>query len=161
MFDPDVAPYMGAYFMPTFEVAARRLKVEPIVAAVHNDAEIETVISSLGREPGGALMIQGDPFTESHRTFIISTVARNNVPAVYPNSGWARDGGLLSYGPIIADEFHRAALYVDRILHGTKPAELPVQLPIKFETTLNAKTAKAFGVAVPQSILLRADEVIE
>jgi hypothetical protein len=90
MFDPDVAPYMRAYFLPTFEVAARKLKVEPIVAAVHNDAEIETVISSLGRE-----------------------------------------------------------------------AELPVQLPIKFETTLNAKTAKALGLTVPQSILLRADEVIE
>jgi putative ABC transport system substrate-binding protein len=77
------------------------------------------------------------------------------------NSGWARDGSLLSYGPIIADEFHRAAVYVDRILRGTKPAELPVQLPVKFETTLNAKTATGFGVAVPQSILLRADEVIE
>jgi putative tryptophan/tyrosine transport system substrate-binding protein len=161
MFDPDVAPYMRAYFLPTFEAAARRVKVEPIVAPVHNDAEIEAVIASLGREPGGALLIQGDPFTESHRTLIISTIARNNVPAVYPNSGWARDGGLLSYGPIIADEFRRAALYVDRIFRGTKPAELPVQLPIKFETTLNAKTAKAFGVAVPQSILLRADEVIE
>jgi putative ABC transport system substrate-binding protein len=161
MFDPDVAPYMRAYFLPTFDVAARRLKVEPIVAAVHNDAEIETVIASLGREPGGGLLIQGDPFTESRRTLIISTVARNNVPAVYPNSGWARDGGLLSYGPIVANEFLRAALYVDRILRGTKPAELPVQLPIKFETTLNAKTAQAFGVAVPQSILLRADAVIE
>jgi putative tryptophan/tyrosine transport system substrate-binding protein len=131
------------------------------VAAVRTEAEIETVITSLGREPGGALLTQGDPFTENHRALIVSTVARNNVPAVYPNSGWARDGGLLSYGPTIADEFHRAALYVDRILRGTKSAELPVQLPIKFDMILNAKTAKALGLVVPQSILLRADEVIE
>jgi putative tryptophan/tyrosine transport system substrate-binding protein len=161
MFNPDMAPYVRSFFLPTFEPATRRLKVEPIVAAVRTDAEIETVITSLGREPGGALLTQGDPFTENHRALIVSTVARNNVPAVYPNSGWARDGGLLSYGPTIADEFHRAALYVDRILRGTKPAELPVQLPIKFDMILNAKTAKALGLTVPQSILLRADEVIE
>jgi putative ABC transport system substrate-binding protein len=87
--------------------------------------------------------------------------ARNDVPAVYVNSGWARDGGLLSYGPTIADEFHRAALYVDRSLRGARPTELPVQLPVKFEMVLNAKTAKVLGLTVPQSILLRADEVIE
>jgi putative tryptophan/tyrosine transport system substrate-binding protein len=161
MFNPDMAPYVRSFFVPTFEAATRRLKVEPIVAAVRTDAEIETVITSLGRESGGALLTQGDPFTENRRALIVSTVARNNVPAVYPNSGWARDGGLLSYGPTIADEFHRAALYVDRILRGTKPADLPVQLPIKFDMVLNAKTAKALGLTVPQSILLRADEVIQ
>jgi putative tryptophan/tyrosine transport system substrate-binding protein len=161
MFNPDLAPYVRPFILPTFEAATRRLKVEPIVAAVRTDAEIETVITSLGREPGGALLTQGDPFTENHRALIISTVARNNVPAVYPNSGWARDGGLLSYGPTIADEFRRAALYVDRILRGTKPAELPVQLPIKFDMILNAKTAKALGLTIPETLLATADEVIQ
>jgi putative ABC transport system substrate-binding protein len=87
--------------------------------------------------------------------------ARNNVPAVYSLSAYARDGGLLSYGPDLVDTWRRAATYVDRILRGAKPAELPVQLPTKFEMVVNLKTAKALGLTVPQSILLRADEVIE
>jgi putative ABC transport system substrate-binding protein len=103
----------------------------------------------------------GDPFTETRRAQIASLAARNNVPAVYPNSGWARDGGLLSYGPDFADNFRRSASYVDRILRGAKPEDLPVQLPVKFEMTVNAKAAKALGLTVPQSILLRADEVID
>jgi putative ABC transport system substrate-binding protein len=103
-----------------------------------------------------------DAFMAVHRAAIISLAARNKVPAVgaLPQS-FARDGGLLSYGAVIGDLFRRAAPYVDRILRGAKPAELPVQLPIKFEMVVNAKTAKALGLAVPPSILLRADEVIE
>jgi putative ABC transport system substrate-binding protein len=96
-----------------------------------------------------------------HRAPIISAAARNNVPAVYPNSPFARGGGLLSYGVDHPDIFRRAATYVDRILRGAKPADLPVQLPTKFEMVLNRKTAKALGLAVPPSILLRATEVIE
>jgi putative ABC transport system substrate-binding protein len=96
-----------------------------------------------------------------HRAPIIFAAARNNVPAVYPLSVFARDGGLLSYGVDEVDTFHHAATYVDRILRGTKPAELPVQLPTKFEMVVNLKTAKALGLAVPPSIMLRADEVIE
>jgi putative ABC transport system substrate-binding protein len=96
-----------------------------------------------------------------HRAPIILLAARNNVPAVYPSLDYSRDGGLLSYGPQLVDIFRRAAPYVDRILRGAKPADLPIQLPVKFETALNVKTAKALGLAVPQSILLRADEVIE
>jgi putative tryptophan/tyrosine transport system substrate-binding protein len=92
---------------------------------------------------------------------IISAAAKNNVPAVYPQSAFARDGGLLSYGPDRVDTFRRAATYVDRILRGEKPADLPVQFPTKFEMAVNLKTAKALGLTVPQSILLRADEVIE
>jgi putative tryptophan/tyrosine transport system substrate-binding protein len=92
---------------------------------------------------------------------VISAAARNNVPAVYSGSPFARDGGLLSYGPDPVDSFRRAATYVDRILRGAKPAELPVQFPTKFEMVVNLKTAKALGLSVPQSILLRADEVIE
>ena len=161
MFNPDAAPYVTSYSLPSFEAAARSVKVEPIVASVHSDAEIETVIASLGREQRSGLVVQGDPFTETRRALIILLAARNNVPAVYPNSGWARDGGLLSFGVTMADEFRRAAPYVDRVLRGAKPPDLPVQLPVKFEMVLNAKSAKALGLALPPSIQLRADEVIE
>jgi putative ABC transport system substrate-binding protein len=159
MFNPDTAP-VSAY-MPTFEAAARSLKVMPIAAPVHTDGEIETAIIALGREPGGGLVVIPDVFTGAHRASIISAVARNQVPAVYWLSDFARNGGLLSYGTDQVDTFRRAASYVDRILRGEKPAELPVQFPTKFEMILNLKTAKALGLAVPPSILLRATEVIE
>jgi putative ABC transport system substrate-binding protein len=97
----------------------------------------------------------------AHRAPIMSAAARNNVPAVYALSEFVRDGGLLSYGPDLVDNYRRAATYVDRILRGAKPAELPVQLPTKLKMAVNLKTAKALGLTVPQSILLRADEVIE
>ena len=99
--------------------------------------------------------------TQVHRVPIILAAARNNVPAVYIASDFARDGGLLSYGTDLVDNFRRAASYVDRILRGEKPGDLPVQLPTKFEMVVNRKTAKALGLAIPPSILLRADEVIE
>jgi putative tryptophan/tyrosine transport system substrate-binding protein len=159
MFNPDTAAVSA--FMPSLETAARSLKVEPIIAAVHSDVEIEAAIASLGREPGGGLVTPGDAFIFVHRTTIILQVARNNIPAVYPFSYFTRDGGLLSYGPDLVDIFRRAATYVDRILRGAKPAELPVQLPVKFEMVVNLKTAKALGLTVPSSILLRADELIE
>jgi putative ABC transport system substrate-binding protein len=160
MFNPDIAS-VGSYYLPAFEAAARSLNVKPIAAPVHSDTEIEMVITSLGREPGGGLVVTPDSFTPVHRAPIISLAAQNNVPAVYQNSFFVKDGGLLSYGPDFGDIFRRSASYVDRILRGAKPAELPVQQPTKFEMTLNAKTAKALGLSVPQSILLRADEVIE
>jgi putative ABC transport system substrate-binding protein len=119
------------------------------------------VIASLGREPGGGLVVTSDAFTGAHRASIISAAARNYVPAVYTYAYYARDGGLLSYGPNIIYSYRRAASYVDRILRGVKPADLPIQLPTKFEMIVNLKTAKALGLTVPQSILLRADEVIE
>jgi putative ABC transport system substrate-binding protein len=161
IFNPDTTPSGGLYVLPTFEAAARLFKVVPIAAPVHSDAEIETVITSLGREPGSGLVVMPDTFVESRRAHIILLVAQNNVPTVYPDSVWARDGGLLSYGPNRSDIFRRSAAYVDRILRGTKPEELPVQMPIKFEMAFNAKTAKALGLTVPPSILVRADEVIE
>jgi putative ABC transport system substrate-binding protein len=159
MFNPDTAPVSS--IMPSFETAARSLKVATITAPVHSDAEIETAIIALGREPGGGLAVMPDVFTNVHRTPIISAAARNNVPAVYALSEAARDGGLLSYGVNRVDLFRRAATYVDRILRGEKPGDLPVQFPTKFEMVLNLKTAKALGLAVPPSIMLRADEVIE
>jgi len=161
MFDPDTAPGGGSYFLLSFEAAARSFMVEPIVARVHSDAEIESVITSLGREPRGGLVVMPDVFTFVHRAPIIKLAIRNNVPAVYFRSAFARDGGLLSYGPDYTDIFRRSASYVDRILRGAKPADLPVQLPIKFEMAINRKTAKALGLTVPQSILLLADKVIE
>ena len=102
-----------------------------------------------------------DAFTDVHRAPIILAAARNNVPAVYHNSDYARDGGLLSYGADRVDPFRRTASYVDRILRGDKPGDLPVQFPTKYEMVVNLKTAKALGLTVPPSILLRADEVIE
>jgi putative tryptophan/tyrosine transport system substrate-binding protein len=161
MFNPDTAPGAGSYYLPAFEAAAQSLKVEPIAAPVHSDAEIEAVITSLGREPGGGLVVMPDNFMLVRSVPIISLAARNNVPAVYTDHIFVRRGGLLSYGADRVDIFRRAATYVDRILRGAQPAELPVQLPTKFEMAVNLKTAKALGLTVPQSILLRADEVIE
>jgi putative ABC transport system substrate-binding protein len=159
MFNPDFTPL--SVYLPSFETATPSLKVDPITAPVHSDAEIEAAIIAHGREAGGGLVVLADPFTGAHRASIISAAARNNVPAVYSNSPYARAGGLLSYGPDPVDTFRNAASYVDRILRGAKLAELPVQLPTKFEMVVNLKTAKALGLTVPQSILLRADEVIE
>jgi len=162
MFNPDESP-VSAYALEAsaFGAAARSLKVVPILAPVRSDVEIETAIIALGREPGGGLAVISQVFTIAHRAPIISAAARNNVPAVYSVPEFVRDGGLLSYGPDPIDGYRRAATYVDRILRGEKPAELPVQLPTKFEMVLNLKTAKALGLAVPLSILLRATEVIE
>jgi putative ABC transport system substrate-binding protein len=159
MFNPDTAPVSA--FMPSFETAARSLKVTPIVASVHSDAEIETAVIALGREPGGGLVVMPDGFMTAHRAPLILAAARNKVPAVYFLSDFAQDGGLLSYGPDPADLYRRAASYVDRVLRGAKPTELPVQLPTKFEMAVNLKTAKALGIDVPPSLLAVADEVIE
>jgi putative ABC transport system substrate-binding protein len=159
MFNPDTAPVSA--FMPPFETAARSLKIEPIIARIRSDAEIETAIMALGHEPRGGLVVMPDIFTLAHRAPIISAAARNNVPTVYYLSSFATDGGLLSYGADLVDTWRRAASYVDQILRGAKLAELPVQFPSKFEMVVNLKTAKALGLTVPQSILLRADEVIE
>ena len=161
MFNPDLIFGRGAPYLPSFEAAARSLKVESIAATVRSDAEIETAINSLGREPGSGLVVSADGFVFVHRAPIILLTARNKVPTVGSLSRFARDGGLLSYGADPTDIFRRSAAYVGRILRGAKPVDLPVQLPVKFELAVNLKTAKALGLSVPQSILLSADEVIE
>ena len=161
MFNPDTAPYINSYVLPSFEAAAQSFKVALIAAPVHSDSEIETVITSLGCEPGGGLLALPDNFVEINRASIISLAARNNVPAVYQTPVIARDGGLLSYGADFRDIFRRATRYVDRILRGAKPSELPVQMPIKYLMIINLKTAKALGLAVPPALLVAADEVIE
>ena len=159
LFNPDTA--LVSTYMPSFEAGARSLKIELIVATVRSDAEVETTITSLRRELLGGLVVMPDVFTFNHRVPIISAAARSNVPAVYWQSIFAKDGGLLSYGADPLDIFRRAARYVDRILRGAKPAELPVQLPTKFEMVVNLKTAKTLGLMLPITLLARADEVIE
>jgi putative ABC transport system substrate-binding protein len=164
MFNADrFSPLAAAapVYMPSLETAARSLKVVLMTAPVRSDLEIKTAITALGREPGGGLVVMPDGFLNVHRAPIISAVARNKVPAVYAYSYFARDGGLLSYEPDQVDNYRRAASYVDRILRGEKPGDLPVQFPTKFEMVVNRKTATALGLAIPPSILLRADEVIE
>ena len=146
--------------MPSFEMAARSLKIVPISTPIHSDAEIETAIIALGREPGGGLVVV-DAFAGMHRASIIAAAARNQVPAVYPLSKFVKDAGLFSYGPDMVDISRREASYVDRILRGAKPAELPVQLPTKFELAINLKTAKALGLTIPETLLVTADEVIQ
>jgi putative ABC transport system substrate-binding protein len=159
MFNPDTS--IPSTFIPSFETAARSLKVEPIIAPVHSDEEIETAITALGREPGGGLVVMSDIFTLAHRARIILAAARNNLAAVYSQSVFARDGGLLAYGVDPVDLYRRAATYVDRILRGAKPGDLPVQFPTKFEMVVNLKTAKALGLTIPAILQATAEEVIE
>ncbi len=152
MFNPDTAPYINSFFMPSFAAAAKTLKVAASVAPVHGDAEIEAAIALLTGEPRGVLLVGPDNFMDIHRRLIISLAARYNVPAIYLSPESARTGGLLSYGADFRDIFHRAARYVDRILRGTKPSELPVQMPVKYLMIVNLQTAKALGIVVPPAI---------
>jgi putative ABC transport system substrate-binding protein len=161
IFNPDTAAGRGTYYRPSFEAAALSLKVEPISSPVDSDADIETVVTSLGRQSSEGLVVMPDTFTITHRAPIIMSAARNNVPAVYWNSPYAREGGLLSYGVDNADIFGRSASYVDRILRGAEPTDLPVQVPTKYEFVINMKTAKALGLDVPWFLQQSADEVIE
>jgi putative ABC transport system substrate-binding protein len=160
MFNPDTAPGGGSYFQGPFEAAAKSLAVEPMTAPVRSDAEIESVITSLGREQGG-LVVMTDGYMTVHRGRIIALAARSNVPAIYAESFSPKDGGLLSYGANYLDIFRHAVTYVDRILRGTTPGDLPVQVPSLFELVINLRTAKALSLQIPPTLLARADEVIE
>ena len=159
MFNPDTAPFR--YYLPTFRSAASALAIEPIEAPVYSAAEIESVVTTLGREPGAGLMIMSDTTMVIHRELICSLADRYRLPTVYPYRFYVIIGGLISYGIDLADLFRGAASYVDRILRGKKPNELPVQLPTKFELAINLKTARALGLAIPPTLLATADEVIE
>jgi len=161
MFNPNTAPAGGTYFMPSFEAAARAHGVEPIAAPVRERDDIERVLTSLGREASSGLVVQADGFLLVNRTTIISLAARYNIPAIYPLRVWAQDGGLLSYGADNRDMFRRAAPYVHRLLRGAKPADLPVDLPTKFELVLNLKTARALGLTPSLTLQAIAEEVIE
>ena len=160
MFNPDTAPGAGSYFSPSFNAAAQSLGVEPITAAVRSDADIEKAITALGRESGGGLVVSADGFMVVRRRSIISVAAQNKVPAIFFTPAFPKDGGLLAYGADSLDVFRRAGPYVDRVLRGTKPSDLPVQVPVKFELVINLKTAKTLGLEVPPTLLARADVVI-
>jgi ABC-type uncharacterized transport system substrate-binding protein len=159
LFNPATAKYAD-YFLKPFKAAAPSFAVETILAAARDTSELESVIAAQAREPNGGLIVMPDSFTDAHRIEITSLVARYRLPAVYAYRFFAVLGGLLSYGPDLTDNFRRAAIYVDRILKGEKPADLPVQAPAKYELVINLKTAKSLGLPIPQSLLLRADEVI-
>src|SRR5262245_48882108 len=160
LFNPATATYFE-YFMNSFKGAAASFGVEAIAAPVHDRSELESVLAQQAREPNNSLIVMPDSFLNAHRVEITSLAARYRLPAVYPYRLYSKVGGLLSYGNDVFDNYRRAAGYVDRILKGEKPSELPVQAPIKFELVLNLKTAKALGLEVPPTLLARADEVIE
>ena len=146
MFNPDIFPV--STFLPSFETAARSLKVVPITAPVHSDAEIETAIIALGRKPGGGLVVMPDTFIVAHRAVITLAATRNTVPLINGFSDFVREGGLLSYGPAPVDLFRRAASYVDRILRGAKPGDLPVQFPTKYEMAVDRQGALPCGTPI-------------
>jgi putative ABC transport system substrate-binding protein len=160
MFNPQTAPY-AEYYMQPLQAAAPAFGVKPFTSPVQSISDIEVAIAALARAPGGGLIVMTDSFMTVHRKSIIDLTARYKVPAISFISVMTKEGGLISYGVDITDLFAQSALYVDRILRGTKPADLPVQLPTKFELVINLKTAKALGLTVPRTLLARADEVIE
>ena len=160
LFNPTSATY-AEYWLKPFKAAAPSFAVEAIAAPVRDRSELETVIAAQAREPNGGLIVMPDSFTDAHRVEITSLAARYRLPAVYPFRFFAEVGGLLSYGVDRTNNFRRAAAYVDRILKGEKPAELPVQAPTKYELVINLKTAKALGLEIPPKLLALADQVIE
>jgi putative ABC transport system substrate-binding protein len=161
LYDPKVAPGGGAYYTKLIEAAAPQFAVTSTAIPVHNAADVESAVGDFVRRPNGGLIVLPDATTNLHRERIIALAAQHRVPAVYAFRYIAADGGLMSYGVDVVELFRRAATYVDRILRGVKPADLPVQLPEKFQLVLNLKTAAAMGLTVPTSLQLLADEVIE
>jgi ABC-type uncharacterized transport system substrate-binding protein len=160
LFNPTTAPY-AEYYLKPFKAAAASLAVDATAAPVRDTAELKSVVATHAREPKSGLIVLPDSFTDTHRTEITELAARHRLPAVYPFRSFARAGGLLSYGNEQIDNFRRAASYVDRILKGEKPGELPVQAPTKYELVVNLKTAEALGLEVPLLMQQRANEVIE
>ena len=149
------------YFLRNATAAAHSLAIEIIPSRVDDVADIERSISSLARQDNAGLLLPPESFTSIHSALVIRLAAEHRLPAVYPWRYFVTDGGLMSYGIDLVDVYRQSASYVDRILRGAKPADLPVQVPTKYETALNLRTAKAIGLAVPSSLLVRADEVIE
>jgi putative tryptophan/tyrosine transport system substrate-binding protein len=160
MFNPDTYPYYDIH-LRSFETVAKLLSIELAGAPVRNPAEIEDAVANLAQRPGSALLVTPDPFMNAHRGTVIRAANQERVPATYSYRQHVQEGGLTSYGPDSIDIFARSASYVDRILKGTKPADLPAEAPVKFELAINLKTAKALGLDVPDNLLALADEVIE
>jgi putative ABC transport system substrate-binding protein len=160
VFNPESAPFAELFLRPV-EAAAPSFSVASIGAAVRDPADVDRVFDALAREPNGSLMVLPDISMTNYREAIIALAARHRVPAIYPFRFFAASGGLMSYGTDVAEVFRRAAGYVDRILKGTSPGQLPIQAPTKYELVINLKTAKALGLEIPPTLLARADEVIE
>jgi putative tryptophan/tyrosine transport system substrate-binding protein len=158
--NPKTATYYD-YYLRAAEALAPSLAIEPVFSPVENAADIERAIESSARVPNGGLVFLPDVTTVVHRDLIIALAARHRLPAVYVARYWVAAGGLMSYGIDYVDSFRQTASYVDRILRGDKPADLPVQAATKFETALNLKTVKALGLTAPPGLLVAADEVIE
>jgi ABC-type uncharacterized transport system substrate-binding protein len=160
VFSPSTAPFADKFWGP-IEAAASAFDAVPIRAAVGSAAEIAPVLETFAREPNGGLIVLPDITTMNHRDAIIELAARLRLPAMYPFRYFAVSGGLMSYGPDLRDVFRRAAAYVDRILRGTRPGDLPVQAPVWLEQVMNLRAAKVLGITMPPLLLARSDEVIE
>jgi putative tryptophan/tyrosine transport system substrate-binding protein len=160
LFNPATAVPIQ-FFMPSIQAAASSFPIEVSAAPVHAKDEIEGVIAAQARSPGGGLIVMPDAFNEPIRELIIALAARYSVPAIYYNRFFSEPGGLISYGELRVETFRLAAGYIDRILKGEKPADLPVQAPTKFELIINLKTAKALGLTIPDKLMALADELIE
>ena len=157
--DPNNHNFAG--FVRSFDTTAKAFSVQPIAVPVRDAADIERAIDALAREGNGGLIVTAATFSIIHRELIIGLAARHKLPAVYWDRAHVTAGGLISYGPHVIDQYRLAAGYVDRILKGEKPADLPVQAPTKFDLVINHKTANALGLTVPDKLLALADEVIE
>ena len=160
LFNPATA-VPRQFFMPSIQAAASSLAIQISNTPVHAKDEIEGVIAAQARNPGGGLIVMPDPFNVENRELIIALAARYGVPAIYPNRFFTESGGLITYGTDFVEQFRQVPEYINRLLKGAKPADLPIQAPTKFELIINLKTAKAFGLTVPPLMLGRADEVIE
>jgi putative tryptophan/tyrosine transport system substrate-binding protein len=160
MFNPETTPFYPA-FLHELGAAPQTLAVELSASPVHDEAEVGAAITEFAREPGGGLIAAPDAFINNHRRAIIALTEQHRLPAIYGFREFVREGALISYGPDTADIVRRSAAYVDDILKGEKPANLPVQAPVKYELVINLKTARVFGLTVPPTLLARADEVIE
>jgi putative ABC transport system substrate-binding protein len=160
MFNPDSVPYFDVY-LRSFKALPQQTSVEVEAVHVRSVAEVELAVAKLGREPGSGLIAASDPFILAVRGAILKAANQHRVPLISPYRQFVIEGSLMSYGPDTADIFRRSAAYVDRILKGEQPGNLPAQSPVKFELVVNLKTAKALGLSLPESFLLLADEVIE
>ena len=160
MFNPDAAPF-ARMFLPSMQAVRSAAPFELIEAPVASESDVERAISAAAARPAAGLIVLPDSFLNSRRELVVAATARHRLPAIYAVSEFTRSGGLIAYGIERTDLFRRAASYVDRILTGAKPADLPVQQPIKFELAINLKTAKTLGLDVPPTLLAIADEVIE
>ena len=160
LFNPATAPQIK-FYMPSIKATASSVAVEVSAAPVHAKEEVEGVIAAQAHTPGGGLIVMPDPFTNTNTEMIVALAARYKVPTIFNEPFHAGLGGLIAYGTDFPELFRQAAEYIDRILKGDKPGELPIQQPTKYELVINLKTANALGLTIPKSVLSLADEVIE